>query len=404
MGNRRQFLHILPLFMVVFFDILSGTLLLPLLPKLFINGPSSIVSPDISAKARYFLFGFSQAIFFIALFFSSPILGDLADRIGRKKVLIISLLGAFIGYLLSVASILFYAVSLLLLGRFIAGFTAGSLSAAQAAVIDVSTDESRTVNIGYILLALSLASIFGPLISGILSNSHWVSWFGLTTPLYAAALLSLLNVIYLCFGFKETYKPTYKPIKLFSGLTAFASAFMTSSIRGLALTFLFVQLGWATFVQFISLFLALRYHFNPHEIGIYMALIGLGSALAFCYLLTLLTGYFSSRHIALGSISLILLIIFAITAINNVTLEWVLSVPVSTSLSIAYSVLISLFSETVGKDKQGWVMGIAGAITAFAFGISGLIAGILVNIHVTAPLWLSFVFFLISMISICLTK
>ena len=166
---------IMPLFVVIFIDTLSGTLLGPILPILFVNSPDSILSPEISPVVRYFLFGFTSSIFFIATFFASPILGDLSDRWGRKKVMMISLFGAFVGYLLSVVAVLIHAISLLLLGRMIAGIMAGSIAAAKASVIDVSTDSNKTTYIGYILLALSLGTIIGPLLSGILSNSEWSS-------------------------------------------------------------------------------------------------------------------------------------------------------------------------------------------------------------------------------------
>jgi MFS family permease len=401
---QKQLFQIMPLFMVIFIDTLSGTLLGPLMPALFVDNPNSILSPDISNALRYFLFGLTQAIVFIAMFFSSPILGDLADRLGRKKIIMVSLGGALAGYLLTVAAIVIHSISLLLVGRFIAGLTAGSISAAKAAVIDISSDETRTTNIGYVLLALSLGSILGPLISGILSNSHWVSWFGLTTPIYAAALLSFINVIYLHFAFTEKYKPSIdKPIEPLSGLRDFAASFVTPGIRGLAVSFFLMQLGWSTYIQFISLFLALKYQFNPHEIGIYMAITGLGFTLAFCYLLTFLTSHFSLRHIALVSISLIVVFLFAMVSFNQVKIAWVLSVPSATCLAISYSVLISLFSESVSKDKQGWVMGMTGAIGAFAFGASGLIAGILVDVNASAPLWLALILLFFSVISLYFT-
>lgn len=400
---RNQLVRILPLFMVIFFDTISGTLIGPILPALFVEGSTSILPADMSDQTRYFLFGLTGAVFFIALFFSSPVLGDLADCKGRKKIMMLSLIGAFIGYLLSVISVEFHVVSLLLFGRVIAGLTAGSISAAKAAVIDISTDETRTTNIGYVLLALSLGTIVGPLISGVLSNSQWVSWFNLSTPLYAAAILSLLNIIYLHYGFKEEHIPVDKPIKLLSGLKAFAASFITPSIRGLAISFFFLQLGWSIYVQFISLYLNLRYEFNPHEIGIYMGLTGLGFALAFCYLLTFLTTHFSLRHIALVAISFIVIAILAIVTANTVHIAWAFCIPAATSLAISYSVLISLFSESVSKEKQGWIMGVSGAIGAFAFGISGLLAGILVDINVAAPLWVSAILLLFAVIAVYYT-
>src|SRR3990167_2218874 len=132
MEAKSSFSVIMPLFVVIFIDTLSGTLLGPILPILFVNSPDSILSPEVSPMLRYFLFGFTSSIFFIATFFACPILGDLSDRIGRKKIMIISLVGAFVGYLLSVVAVLMHTITLLLLGRMIAGITAGSISAAKA--------------------------------------------------------------------------------------------------------------------------------------------------------------------------------------------------------------------------------------------------------------------------------
>lgn len=403
MQARSSFSVIMPLFVVIFIDTLSGTLLGPIMPTLFVNSPDSILSPDINPMVRYFLFGFTQSIFFIATFFACPILGDLSDRVGRKKVMMISLVGAFLGYLLSVISVLAHSISLLLISRMIAGITAGNISAAKAAVIDVSTEKNKTAYIGYVLMALSLGTIVGPMLSGVLSNSNWGSWFNVMTPLYAAALLSLLNVVYLYVGYKESYTPTKKPIEILSGLTTFISAFTMPNIRGLATSFLFMQFGWAIFVQFMPLFLALKYQFSSYEIGIYMSCMGVGFTLAFCYILNMLTARFALRKIALCTISLIVILIFIIVSINSELVTWVLSIPAATSLAISYSVLVSLFSDAVNKNQQGWVMGLTGAISAFSFGLAGVVAGFLVGINVSAPIWLALILLLISVISVYFT-
>ena len=403
MKVEGSFSVIMPLFMVIFIDTLSGTILGPILPTLFVNSPDSILSPNISPTLRYFLFGFTQSLFFIATFFASPILGDLSDRLGRKKVLMISLFGGFLSYLLSVISVLTHNISLLLIGRLIAGISGGSISAAKAAVIDVSSEANKTAYIGYVLMALSLGTIVGPLLSGVLSNSNWSRWFHVTTPLYVAAMLSLLNVIYLYISFKESYTPTAKPIDILSGLTTFTTAFKMPNLRGLATSFLFMQFGWAIFVQFIPLFLALRYQFTSYKIGIFMSCMGVGFTLAFCYLLGMLTARFALRKIALYSIALILVFIFMIISINHEMTTWILSIPAATCLAIAYSVLVSLFSDAVNKDQQGWVMGLTGAISAFSFGLAGLVAGFLVDINASAPIWLALILLIISVISVYFT-
>ena len=392
LANKSNIMRMLPLFLVLFIDTLGAAFIIPLLAPLFIDSTTSILPVSAQYGMRTFLYGLTLGIYSIAAFFGAPILGDLSDKIGRKKILLLCLVGACIGYLLCAVGVVTHSVSLLVLGRIIDGFTAGSLSIAQASIIDVSSKTNKTKNIGYILLAISLGYMLGPLIAGTLSNPRWATWFDLTTPLYFAAILSFFNVLFLIFCFKETYIPQEKKtIHLLAGLTVFASAFKIPSIRSLMFGFLFLQLGWATFVQFIGLFLTLKYHFSANEVGVFLGCVGVGFTLAFCYLLEIVTRYFPLLKIAVVSISMIALCILAILSIDNEISVWVLSIPAATGLAIAFSVLTSLFSDQVDKDKQGWIMGLTGAIGAFSFGMTGLIAGIMVDFGVTIPIWFAFI-------------
>jgi predicted MFS family arabinose efflux permease len=293
--------------------------------------------------------------------------------------------------------ILMKSVSLLIVGRVVGGLTSGSLSTAQAAVIDISTPENKATNIGYILFAISLGFMVGPVLAGTLSDSTLVSWFEITTPLYFAAALSLINIIFLQLVFKETFIPKErKSIKLFSGLTVFISAFTVPELRRLTFAFLFLQLGWSTFVQFFGLFLTLQYHFTANQVGIFMGCVGAGFTLAFCYLLNIVTKLFPLKKIALTAVSLMSLMMLAIVTINNQLSAWLISVPAATGLAISFTVLTTMFSNTVGSEKQGWIMGLTGAIGAFSFGITGLGAGFIAILGASAPIWVAFILLTIS--------
>ena len=119
----QSYFRIMPLFIVIFVDMMCGTMLLPLLPAMFINLSTSILPHSTTAIMRYFIFGLTQGISSITMFFGAPILGDLSDRLGRKKVLLISLVGYSLAYLMAAAAVLRHSVWILLLGRVIAGFT-----------------------------------------------------------------------------------------------------------------------------------------------------------------------------------------------------------------------------------------------------------------------------------------
>lgn len=393
--NQDRFFYILPLFLVMFIDTLGTAFIIPLLGPIFIDPSTSIIST--TPHIRNILYGLTLGVYSIFAFFAAPILGDLSDRIGRKKILLMCLLGVLLGYLIFALGVVMKSVSLLIAGRIVGGFTSGSLSTAQAAVIDISTPENKATNIGYILFAISLGFMVGPVLAGTLSNSNLVSWFDITTPLYFAAALSLINIIFLQLVFKETFlSKERKPIKLLSGLTVFISAFTVPALRRLTFAFLFLQLGWSTFVQFVSLFLTLQYHFSANQVGIFMGCVGAGFTLAYCYLLNIVTKLFSLKRIALTSVGLMSLMMLAIVTINNELSAWIISVPAATGLALSFTVLTTMFSNSVSADKQGWIMGLTGAIGAFSFGITGLGAGFIANLGASAPIWVAYILLTVS--------
>ncbi len=109
--------------------------------------------------------------------------------------------------------------------------------------------------------------------------------------------------------------------------------------------------------------------------------------------------YFSLRKIALATLTLIAIFILIILLSEKEITAWVMGIPAATCLAISYSVLISLFSEQADRNRQGWIMGLTGAISAFSFGITGLFAGLFASLTAATPLWIAFGLVVFSMIS-----
>lgn len=170
---KKTTLAMLPLFFILFMDTLGTALVIPLLTPLFIdtNSTTSILSLSAGSASRNFFYGLTIGIYSLCAFFGAPILGGLSDTLGRKKVLLICLLGAFAGYVMFAVAIVTKVLSLLIVGRCISGFTAGSLATAQASVVDLSTEDTKVTNIGIILLSVSLGYIAGPMVAGIFAYS-----------------------------------------------------------------------------------------------------------------------------------------------------------------------------------------------------------------------------------------
>ena len=278
----------LALFLVIFIDSMGFGLLFPILNEVLLDPSVNFMSHMTPMGDRVFWFGITLSIFMLCWFFGATIIGDISDLLGRKKALVICLVGGFIGYVISAVGVAVHLISLLIVGRMVAGFTAGSQPVAQAAIIDLSTPENKASYIGYILLASCVGFALGPVLGAVLANSNLVSWFDFTTPLYAAALLSLFNAILLMIMFKETFvRSAPVSIKWYRAVNAFISAFRHPTVKRLSVVLFLMILSWNGFFSYISLFVLTRFNFTPSEVSLYMADMG-GR---FCYWLWLFSRF-----------------------------------------------------------------------------------------------------------------
>lgn len=390
MNQSRSLLANFPLFVVLFIDSMGLGLLFPILNSIIVD-PASVFLPVMTSVAvRDFLYGLTIGIFMICWFFGAAILGDLSDTIGRKKALIICLLGSFLGYLVAGVAIWMHSLSLLIVGRVIAGFTAGSQSIAQAAIVDISSQERKARNIGLILLAISLGFVFGPIIGGVLSDIHIVRWFTFSTPMYFAAIISLLNALLLWATFKETFRVTGKVrIKLHRAIQIFISAFQQKRIRYLSLIFFVMLLGWSNFYTFLSMFLLDRYHLSPLKISLFMGVLGLGFAIGCGYLVDVCAKRFVYKRIVTVSILLTAVAILVVLLLDKLNVALVAVLFVGIAIALAYSTIITMFSNQVGENEQGWVMGVTGSIMALCFGITSLLTGLVAQYGANLPIALA---------------
>ena len=152
MQNRR----LLTLFLIVFIDLLGFSLILPLLP---------FYAETFGATP--FQIGLLVAAYAAAQLVGAPLLGRLSDRFGRRPVLLISLIGTFIGFL-----ILGFANSLWMLfaSRLLDGFTGGNISVAQAYITDITDENDRAKGLGFWGAAVGVGFIIGPALGGFLAQ------------------------------------------------------------------------------------------------------------------------------------------------------------------------------------------------------------------------------------------
>lgn len=280
------------MFLTMFLDLVGFSIIFPMFPAMakyylevdrdnfFLSGMMNLISniqtislsPDGTPQmSTIVLFGgLLGALYSLLQFIAAPFWGAVSDRIGRRPVLLISVFGLFISYIIWFFSGSF---TLLILARLVGGLMSGNLSIASAVVSDVTDEKNRSKGMAAIGIAFALGFVFGPALGGILSmynplvHNPELANIGVnpfSTPALLAAILSFINFITIWRSFPETLKPgnkghierTSNPFKIFKplplpgiNLTNFAYFLFITAFSGMefTLTFLAVErLGYTS--------------------------------------------------------------------------------------------------------------------------------------------------------------
>ncbi|MCP5024120.1 MAG: MFS transporter [bacterium] len=222
-------------FLTVFLDMVGFSILFPLFPEMLRHyigeeGTTSLVGriattlgswvgaedPLQSLAVHAFFGGLLGSIYSLCQFLMAPIWGSLSDRLGRRRILLITLSGTVLGYL---AWIFAGTFLLLVFSRLLGGVMAGNISTASAAVADVTTKKDRAHGMGMIGAGIGLGFVFGPAIGGLSAGwdllAHFPEFarFGLhpfSGPAFLACCLALFNFAWAAKSFPETLRPNAK--------------------------------------------------------------------------------------------------------------------------------------------------------------------------------------------------
>lgn len=264
--KKRQ-AAIIFILITLFIDILGIGIIIPVLPELI----KEITGGDAAVAGRYY--GWITASYALMQFFFAPILGALSDRFGRRPVILLSLLGLGLDYV-----ILGFANSMawLFIGRIVAGIMGASFTAANAYIADISTPENRAQNFGFIGVAFGLGFIFGPVLGGILGGVN------LRLPFFVSAGLVLLNLLYGFFILPESLKKENRSRFSWSKANSFSSILNLTRyplVANLAFAFLFITLAQGGLQTVWVLYTGYRYGWGEMTNGLALGLVGLMAAI-----------------------------------------------------------------------------------------------------------------------------
>jgi DHA1 family tetracycline resistance protein-like MFS transporter len=375
---------ILAVFITVFIDMLGVGIIIPIFAPLIVRNEYGLMPLATSEATRNLTYGILSATFAIFQFFGAPILGGLADKYGRKKILRFSLLGTFVGYVLFALAVHYRLLWLVFIARALPGFMGGNISIVLASLADISDPKDRAKNFGLVGMAFGLGFILGPFIGGTLGK------IDLALPLWCTAALTLLNIVLVIIQFPETFVPSGNgTVSLLTGFRNVKRALKMKELDVVFLTLFLQAFGFSFFMQFFQVYLIKQYDFSQVQIGQMFGYIGIWIAITQGGITRLVSKRFSSPQIlqvTLLGLSLSLWLILGPSAL------WMLFVTqplVALFQGLSQPNLTSIVSVLTPKDTQGEILGIQQSVQSLAFAIPPIIAGVVVSIDVRLPIFLA---------------
>jgi DHA1 family tetracycline resistance protein-like MFS transporter len=351
----------LPFILVtVFLDTLGIGLVIPVLPSL-------VGTLTTGRDLQSYWYGALLASYGITQFLGAPLLGALSDCFGRRPVILISIFGLGLNFLLTALSPWLW---LLLVSRLIGGATGASFSVASAYIADITLPEQRSKRFGILGAVFGLGFVCGPMLGGLLGS------YSLRVPYFVSASLALLNWLYGFFVLPESHpRDRRAPFSIakanpFSALAALSRLHGVGSLISVyTLTMLaqfIVQSTWVLYTTF-------RFGWGPRENGISLFVFGLTSALAQGWLLGPLLKRLGELRTALfGLTSSVLANVLYGAAVHG----WMMYAIIFANL-LGFTTgpaFQGIVSKSVDADKQGITMGSLTAINSM-MGVVGPLAG-----------------------------
>jgi MFS transporter, DHA1 family, tetracycline resistance protein len=364
--------HIIPFIVfTIFVDAVGFGIIMPVLPQLVMDVARVGLADAIGIGAWI---GLAMAV---ATFFAAPVLGNLSDAFGRRTVLLLSLAGLAIDYVLLV---FVETLPLLFVARVISGIFGGSYGAAQAAIADVTQPQDRARNFGYVGAAFGVGFIAGPAIGGLLGE------MGPRAPFIAASLLAAANFIYGLTLFPETLPPERRrrfDWRRANPLGALGAARATPGMIGVATVLTLWQIASLVYPLTWSFYAIAQFGWSAAMIGASLAVVGLVIALAQFFVTGPVVARLGERKAASIGLMASCTAYLAYAVADESWMAFAIMIALVPGALVQPS-LMAMMSRRATPETQGEVQGVA----AMAMGVGSLAAPILLTgtmAHFTGP-------------------
>lgn len=378
------------IFLTVFLDLLGVGLIIPVLAPMLLSRDTEFFAPTTDLSTRTIIFGLLMASYSVSQFFSSPILGSLSDRYGRRKLMIYSLITTIFGYILFTFGIYFNNLPLLFIGRIIPGLSSGNITIAYSSLADVSTPAEKTKNFGLVGMAFGLGFVIGPFIGGHLANDQIFHLFTFQTPFILAIILSLLNLYLVFRNFPETLKEKRREdLSFLKGIKNIILAFSSKTTRRINFVIFINSFGFAFFTQFFLVLLVEKFNFRQENIGTLYGFLGLCVAISQGLIIRPLSKRLKPERIAIFTMPMLAAALFMLYFPQEPFFLYLIIPFIAFSQSSSNSSLTAVVSNLASESEQGEKLGITLSMNFLAQSLPPLVGGALVANYIYIPVFAS---------------
>jgi DHA1 family tetracycline resistance protein-like MFS transporter len=359
-GTRTRQAGMIFIFVTLFIDILGLGIIVPILPELI----KQFTGGDDSQAGLYY--GVIISIYATMQFLCAPILGALSDRYGRRPVILLSLFGLGIDYLIQGWA---PTIGWLFLGRIIAGIMGASITTANAYIADVSTAQTRARNYGFVGAAFGLGFTFGPALGGLLGSIN------LRLPFFVSAALALVNWLYGYFVLPESLALEHRSSVSWRKMNPISSIRRLQTyplVAGLAVVFVITSLAQRGLENVWVLHAGYRYGWDAQTNGLTLGLVGMTAVLVQGFLIKPLIIRIGERQtIFLGlTVSMLAFLCYGLADAG-----WMIPIIIffGSLAGVALPAIQGLVAGTVGRSEQGRIQGALTSLISLSAIIAPLI-------------------------------
>src|SRR5258707_1924204 len=323
--------------LVVFVDLIGFGMIIPILP-LYAK----------SFQAEEWQIGLLLGCYSFMQFLASPVLGYISDRIGRKPVLLVSLVGSAIGYAVMANA---HSLTMLFIARIIAGICGASVGTAAAYIADITPPENRSRRMGLIGAAFGVGFILGPAIGGILSH------FSTAGPFWFGAGLAFLNAIAVLLFLPEPEKHVKRSEAAVPVGPDATDRTGSDGIPILAVTYFVAIAGFAIVTMIYPQVLDRRFNLSPTQISLVFVFLGLVGAFIQGGAIGRLAKRFGDYKLAAIGLLVMAISMLLMPLAQNMGLFLLFTFGLAVGNSLAQPTLMAMASRLATATAQGRVIG-----------------------------------------------